>query len=87
MERSYPYRGFEITIHLEPVKAVSHEAKFSDPVGFIAVVSVCTAEPKRPVGVPVRLVSETHTVFRTEDEALSSGLSAAQRIIDAKIPS
>ncbi|WP_241270043.1 hypothetical protein [Caballeronia sp. M1242] len=87
MERSYPYRGFEITVQLEPVRAVSQDARYGGTVGFIALVSVCTAEPKRPVGVPVRLVSEAHTVFRTEDEALSTGLKAAQRVIDDKIPS
>jgi hypothetical protein len=54
-------------------------------VGYIAVVSICTSDPKRPIGVPVRLVAEGKRVFGTEDEALTAGFGAAQRVIDDKV--
>jgi hypothetical protein len=85
MERIDSYKGFEITVELESVRAVSSSFTFGPPVGYIAVVRICTADPKRPVGVPIRLVTEGKRVFGTADEALTAGFSAAQRVIDDKV--
>ena len=85
MERIDSYKGFEITVELESVRAVSSKFTFGPPVGYIAVVSICTVDPKRPVGVPIRLVTEGKCVFGTVDEALTAGFSAAQRVIDDKV--
>ena len=85
MERIDSYKGFEITVELESVRAVSSEFTYGPPVGYIAVVSICTADPRRPIGVPIRLVTEGNRVFSTEDDALTAGFSAAQRVIDDKV--
>jgi hypothetical protein len=84
MEKIYSYKGFEVTVQLEPVRAVSSEFTYGPPVGYVAVVSICTAEPKRPIGVPIRLVTEGNRVFSTMDDGLTAGFSAAQRVIDDK---
>jgi hypothetical protein len=85
MERIDLYKGFEITVRLESVWTVSSKFTYGPPAGYIAVVSVCTADPKRPIGVPIRLVTEGKGVFGTVDEALTAGFSAAQRAIDDKV--
>lgn len=84
MEKMYSYKGFEITVELESVRAVSSDFTYGPPVGYVAVVSVCTVDPRRPVGVPIRLVSEGHRVFGTQDDAFAAGYGAAQRVIDDK---
>lgn len=87
MEKIYSYKGFEVTVKLESVRAVSGKFTYGPPAGYIAVVSVCTADPKRPIGVPIRLVTEGKSVFDTEDDALTAGFSAAQHVIDDRFPS
>ncbi|MBN3756138.1 hypothetical protein G3N95_24575 [Paraburkholderia sp. Tr-20389] len=82
MEKTYTYKDFEVTVKLEPVRAVSSDFTYGPPSGYLAVVSICTAEPRRPIGVPVRLVAEGNRAFGTEDDALATGFSAAQRVID-----
>ncbi|HTH61049.1 MAG TPA: hypothetical protein VL689_12945 [Paraburkholderia sp.] len=84
MERIESYKGFEITVRLESVRAVSSDFTYGPPVGYVAVVSVCTTDPKRPIGVPIRLVTEGERVFGTEDDALAAGFGAARRVIDDK---
>ena len=85
MEKTYPYKGFEVTVKLEPVRAVSSEFTYGPPVGYVAVVSICTADPKRPIGVPIRLVKEGNRVFDTVDDGLTVALHAAQRAIDERL--
>ncbi|MBP0589914.1 hypothetical protein J8I87_09310 [Paraburkholderia sp. LEh10] len=85
MEKTYSYKGFEVTVRLESVRAVSSEFTYGPPVGYVAVVSICTADPRRPIGVPIRLVTDGNRVFDTEDDALTTGFSAAQRVIDDRV--
>ena len=85
MESIDSSKGFEVTVTLESVRAVSSEFTYGPPVGYVAVVSICTADPKRPIGVPIRLVTEGNRVFGTEDEGLTAGFKAAQRVIDDKV--
>ncbi|HKQ82085.1 MAG TPA: hypothetical protein VJS42_07795 [Steroidobacteraceae bacterium] len=82
MEKMYSYKGFEVTVKLVDVRAVSSEFTYGPPVGYVAEVSICTAEPRRPIGVPIRLVAEGNRVFGTMDDALTAGFSAAQHVID-----
>ena len=82
MEKIYSYHGFEVTVKLESVRAVSSEFTYGPPVGFVAEVSICTADPKRPVGVPIRLVAEGNRVFSLEDDAFTAAFNAARRVID-----
>ncbi|CAD6561634.1 hypothetical protein LMG27952_07532 [Paraburkholderia hiiakae] len=85
MQRIDWYKGFEVTVRLESVRAVSKEFALGRSSGYVAVVSVCTAEPKRPIGVPIRLVAEGNRVFETEDEAFTASFTAAQHAIDNKV--
>ncbi|MEM5340664.1 hypothetical protein [Paraburkholderia azotifigens] len=85
MEKIFSYKGFEVTVQLDSVRAVSSEFTYGPPVGYVAVVSVCTAEPRRPIGLPIRLVAEDNRVFGTADDALAAGCSAAQRAIDDRV--
>ena len=84
MEKMRSYKGFEVTVTLESVRAVSRDFTYGPPVGYVAEVSICTADPRRPIGVPIRLVAEDSRVFGTEDDAFATGFSAAQRVIDDK---
>jgi hypothetical protein len=85
MEKMYSYKGFEVTVKLESVRALSSEFTYGPPVGYIAVVSICTADPRRPIGVPIGLVTEGNRVFGTVDDALTAGFNAAKRVIDDKV--
>ncbi|MEP9327110.1 hypothetical protein PPMP20_28845 [Paraburkholderia phymatum] len=87
MEKTYTYKDFEVTVKLEPVRAVSSDFTYGPAAAYIAVVSICTADPRRPIGVPVRLIAEGNRAFGTEDEALTTGLNAAQRVIDDRFGS
>ena len=84
MEKMYSYKGFEVTVQLESVRAVSSDFTYGPPVGYVAVVSICTVEPRRPVGTPIGLVAEGNRVFDTQDDALTTGFNAAKRVIDEK---
>jgi len=84
MEKMYSYKGFEVTVKLVDVRAVSSEFTYGPPVGYVAEVSICTAEPRRPIGVPIRLVAEGNRVFGTADDALTAGFGAAQHAIDER---
>jgi len=85
MEKIYSYKGFEVTVNLESVRAVSSEFAYGPPVGYVAVVSICTADPKRPIGIPSWLVKEGNRVFDTVDDGLTTGFNAAQRVIDDRL--
>jgi hypothetical protein len=85
MEKMVSYKGFEITVALESVRVVSSELTYGPPIGYVAVVSICTAEPRRPIGLPLRLVAEGSRVFGTADDALTAGIGAAQRAIDDRV--
>lgn len=84
MEKMVSYKGFEVTVKLESVRAVSSEFTYGPPVGYVAVVSICTVDPRRPVGAPIGLVAEGNQVFGTEDDALTAGFNAAKRVIDER---
>src|SRR5690349_20472892 len=84
MEETYSYKGFEVSVMLESVRAVSSQFTYGPPVGYVAVVSICTEDPRRPVGESIALVSEGNRVFDTVDDALATGLNAAKRVIDEK---
>jgi hypothetical protein len=84
MEKTYTHKGLEITVTLASVRAVARDFTYGPPAGYVAEVSICTAEPRRPIGVPIRLVMEDMRVFGTEDDAFATAFSAAKRVIDDK---
>jgi hypothetical protein len=85
MEKVYSYKGFKVTVKLVDVRAVSSDFAFGPPVGYVAEVSICTAEPRRPIGLPMRLVTEGNRIFGTEDDALTAGFGVAQRLLDDRV--
>jgi hypothetical protein len=85
MEKRYEYKDFEVTVRLESVRALSSEFTYGPPIGYVAIVSTCTADPRRPVGVPIWLVGEGNRVFSSVDDAMTAGFNAAKRVIDDRV--
>jgi hypothetical protein len=72
MQRTYPYRGFEVTI------AVVRGVK---PRSFVALVG--TLDPQTGRTLPVqRVAGEPGQPFQSEAAALTAGFTAAQWAID-----
>jgi hypothetical protein len=82
MKKIYPYKGFEITVELEPVRALSTNVWLLTPQGFIAVVHVQAAGESRDLLSPTRLMADGQRPFATEAQALMAAYSAAQRLVD-----
>ncbi|MGF6978850.1 hypothetical protein QFZ94_007365 [Paraburkholderia sp. JPY465] len=82
MQRTYPYKGFEITVDLELVWESSGSAVLSPPTGFVAIVSIEGKGLPASLGSPIRLMKDTQKPFGTEATALMTGCSAGQRVID-----
>ncbi|NVH71069.1 hypothetical protein FSB08_00555 [Paraburkholderia sp. JPY432] len=82
MQRTYPYKGFEITVELEPVWEASGSAVLSPPRGFVAIVSVGANGVPTSLISPIRLMKDTWKPFGTEATALMAGCSAGQRLIE-----
>jgi hypothetical protein len=91
MERAYPYRGYSISIRVEP--QLEH-ATLSDPLGELGFVSVVQILNDGDHGsgslnggaynaFPRLLLTEANGHgFRTSDAALTNGLSAGRRLVD-----
>ncbi|GAB3626919.1 hypothetical protein PTE30175_03519 [Pandoraea terrae] len=82
MKRIYTYKGFEVTVELEPVWEAAGRITVSPPRGFVAVVDIRAAGATRPMVAPIRLMADSHRPFATDAEALMSGYSAGQRVVD-----
>ncbi|RKT13522.1 hypothetical protein B0G69_6687 [Paraburkholderia sp. RAU2J] len=82
MKRIYRYRGFEVTVELQPQWEASGKIWLLPPKGFVAVVSICMAGATRPMVAPIRLTGDSQRPFATEGDALMAGYSAGQRIVD-----
>ncbi len=80
MKRIYAYKGFEVTVDLEPV---GHEGVwFLRPRGFVSFVRVRSAGVIGDAFAPTSLMADGQRPFLTEAEAFMAGHSAAQRLID-----
>lgn len=66
MQRSYPYKGFEVTIDLEPLWEPTGDAVPSLPSGFVAIVSIGMKGLPTPLVSPIRLMNEKQKPFETE---------------------
>ena len=82
MKRIYKYRGFNVTVELEPVWERSGNITLLPPKGFLAVVHIVMAGMTRPMVAPIRLTADGQRPFVSEAEALMAGFSAGQRLID-----
>lgn len=58
MKKIYPYKGFEITVELEPVRDLPRGVWSLTPQGFIAVVHVQAAGDSRDLLSPIRLMAD-----------------------------
>ncbi|KAA0997953.1 hypothetical protein FVF58_46745 [Paraburkholderia panacisoli] len=82
MKRIYAYKGFEVTVELEPVWETAGSVTLLPPRGFIAVVHIRTLGVTRPTVAPIRLTADNQRPFSTEAAALMAGYSAGQRVVD-----
>lgn len=82
MKRTYAYKGFEVTVVAEPVWESSGKITLLPPRGYIAVVHVVRKGSVRPMVAPLRLMADSQLPFSTEPDALMTGFSAGQRIVD-----
>jgi hypothetical protein len=82
MKRTYNYKGYEVTVELEPVWEAVGGVTLLPPRGFVAVVHIRAAGAVRPMVGPIRLTADSQHPFATEAEALMAGYSAGQRVVD-----
>ena len=82
MERAYKYKGFVITVELEPVWEASGSVTLLPPRGFIAIVNIKIAGVALPMFAPIRLTADNQRPFANEADALMAGCSAGQRVVD-----
>lgn len=82
MQRTYPYKGLEVTVDLESVWEATGSAVPSLPVGFVAIVSIGGKGMPNSLSPPIRVTNDNKKLFGTEAAALMAGFSAAQRLID-----
>ena len=80
MKRTYVYKGFEITVELETVWETSHSITVRAPHGYVAIVHIGKAG--HPAIAPIRMSAGNQQPFATEGEALMTGFSAGQRLVD-----
>ncbi|KAE8761132.1 hypothetical protein FSO04_05285 [Paraburkholderia madseniana] len=85
MKRIYPYKGFEIAVELEPVWETAGTVTLLPPRGFVAVVHIRRLGASRPTVAPIRLTADNQRPFATEADALMTGYSAGQRVVDDKL--
>ena len=82
MKRIYKYKGYEVSVELEPVWSTISGVTLLSPRGYVAVVHIRTAGAVRPTFAPIRLTADSKNPFATEADALMAGYSAGQRVVD-----
>ncbi|MGF6612884.1 hypothetical protein OKW45_007872 [Paraburkholderia sp. WSM4175] len=80
MNRIYAYKGFEVTVGLEP--SGNEDVWLLRPRGFVSVVRIRIADAIGDAFKPISLMADGQRPFATEAEAFTAGYSAAQRLID-----
>jgi hypothetical protein len=81
MKRNYIFNAFTVVVETDPVAPPSAAARLRAPEGFFAIVQI-TTEQGTPITSPVRLSGAGERPFATEAEALMSGHTAGQRLIE-----
>ncbi|WP_175425864.1 hypothetical protein [Trinickia violacea] len=82
MKKIYPYRGFEVSVELEPLFEPSRSVTLRAPTGFFAVVRLFRAGATLAMVASLRLPAAGSGPFHTEADALMAAFSAGQRLID-----
>jgi hypothetical protein len=80
MKRIYKYKGFEVSVVLEPVWKAAGGVTLLPPLGYIAIVHIRLAGV--PMAGPIRLTGDAQRPFPREPDALMAGFSAGQRVVD-----
>jgi hypothetical protein len=80
MKSVYAYKGFEVTVDLEP--SGDEGVWLLRPHGFVSVVRVRSAGAVGDAFTPISLMADGQRPFATKAEAFMAGYSAAQRLID-----
>lgn len=83
MKKIYAYKGFEVTVDLEP--SGDEGVWLLRPRGFISVVRIRSADAIGYAFNPISLMADGQRPFATEVEAFVAGYSAAQGLIDAAV--
>lgn len=82
MSRTYHYHGFDIEVAVETDLSWKARPSATTSMGFVAVVRICKAGASVAVFSPLRFGESRGKPFFSEADALMSGFSAGQRIID-----
>ncbi len=82
MKSIYAYKGFEITVELEPIGSDVQGVWLLRPRGFLSVVRIKIAGEIGDVVAPIFLMADGQRPHATEAEAFAAGNSAAQRLVD-----
>ncbi|MDH6147091.1 MULTISPECIES: hypothetical protein [Paraburkholderia] len=80
MNRTYAYKGFEVTVGLEP--SGNEGVWLRRPHGFVSVVRIRSDGAIGDAFKPISLMADGQRPFATEAEAFTAGYSAALRLID-----
>lgn len=83
--KNISFKGFDVTVDLEPVWEPSGSAVPSLPSGCVAIVSIGMRGLPTPLVSPFRLVTDNQKPFETKAAALMAGFSAGQRVIDNEL--
>lgn len=82
MKSIYAYKGFEITVELEPMGSDVQGVWLLRPRGFLSVVRIKIEGGIGDVVAPILLMADGQRPHATEAEAFVAGYSAAQRLVD-----
>lgn len=79
MPQTYEYNGFTLHIAIEDQLQRLTDRNHS---GYVAVVRICESGTALPRFADLRLGAAAGRTFASQDEALSEGFHAAQRMVD-----
>jgi hypothetical protein len=82
MKRKYVYRGFEVTVKLDPIWTAIEGVSLSSLRGFVAIVDIRKLNSTHPIVAPIRLTESSQRPFAMQGDALMAGCSAGQRLVD-----
>ncbi|MDH6149481.1 MULTISPECIES: hypothetical protein [Paraburkholderia] len=87
MRRIYQYKLFIVEVEALPVTGQGHGSGYASPQGYVALVTVRREGDTGVLFSPLRLGAASGRLFATEEDALATGVSAAQRVIDDTLSS
>jgi hypothetical protein len=87
MRRIYQYKLFTVEVEALPVTGRGQGSGYVSPQGYVALVTVKREGDTGALFSPLRLGAASGRLFATEGDALATGFSAAQRVIDDTLSS